>query len=310
MAGARPAGGGAVGAARRPLGPRRISPPDEGPGTSDHTLVRDGVSRAYRVHWPRVVPIGAPLVLQLHGGGGNGVGLDRLTRFHRLADREGFVVVSPSGLGRRWNDGRAGTGPGGAVDDTGFLVDLVDLAARWLPIDRHRVYVAGISNGAMMAARLAHEAPERFAAFGQVAGTAPEDAPAWWRPALPVPVIQIHGTADPIVPYAGGAVRLRRPAAARGRVLGVDAWASLVTTHNRAGLPQVFRIEPDVTVRRWPGGTPQGDVEFYRVDGGGHTWPGGAQYLPVALIGPTSHTFDATEAIWSFFARHALAPPP
>jgi polyhydroxybutyrate depolymerase len=159
----------------------------------------------------------------------------------------------------------------------------------------------------MMTARLTAELPDRIAAFAQVAGTVAESAPAWWHPDRPVPVIQIHGTADPLVPYSGGAVQLRRRGGSNlGRVLGVDRWAALVHGHNGATGPVGQRIGPDVSVRRWRGPTPQGDLEFWQVEGGGHTWPGGFQYLPVALIGPTSHTFDATAAIWRFVSSHTL----
>jgi polyhydroxybutyrate depolymerase len=247
--------------------------------------------------------LGAPLLVQLHGGGGNGGGLDRLTRFHALADRERLVVVSPNGFERHWNDGRVA----GDVDDVGFVAALIDCLAGWLPIDRARVFAVGISNGAMMAARLASELPDRVAAFGQVAGTVAADAQAWWRPGRPVPLIQIHGSGDTILPYAGGAVRARRRGGPdRGQVLGVDAWADLVATNNAAGAPTVTRVGPDVSVRAWRGPTPQSDIEFWRVEGGGHTWPGGIQYLPAGIIGPTTDTFDATAAIWRFLVTHTL----
>jgi polyhydroxybutyrate depolymerase len=285
---------------------RRLTPPDGGPGTSDHVLVHDGRRRAYRVHVPPVVPVNAPLVIQLHGGGGNGTGLDRLTRWHALADRERFAVVSPNGFDRHWNDGRL-PAMAGDVDDVGFVATLIDCVAGWLPIDRGRVYVAGISNGAMMAARLASQLPDRIAAFAQVAGTVSADAPTWRHPARPVPIIQIHGTGDAIVPYAGGAVRTRRrDSADRGRVLGVDEWAALVVRHNGATGPEVAGTAPDTTVRAWRGPTAQSDVEFWRVEGGGHTWPGGIQYLPIGIVGATSTTFDATAEIWRFVSRHNI----
>ena len=211
---------------------RRITPADKGPGSSDHVLEHDGRRRHYRLHVPPVLPLGAPLVIQLHGGGGNGTGLDRLTRFHQLADRERFAVVSPDGFDRHWNDGRAADNRPG-VNDVGFVAALIDCLAGWLPIDRRRVYAVGISNGAMLTARLAAQLPDRIAAFAQVAGTVAEDAPVWWNPDRPVPLIQFHGDADVIVPYGGGAVTNRRRAGPnRGRVLGVDRWAELVAAHN------------------------------------------------------------------------------
>ncbi|MGH9127142.1 MAG: alpha/beta hydrolase family esterase [Acidimicrobiales bacterium] len=309
--------------------------------------MHDGVPRAYRIHLPPKLVVGAPLVIQLHGGGGNGRGIDRLTRFHSLADRGHFAVVSPSGLGHRWNVGRAAAGrgedahdgevadaassPTSGADDVGFLTTLIDCVAAWLPIDRQRVSVVGISNGAMMSARLAAERPDSVAAIGQVAGTAPIEARQWWHPTRPVPVIQIHGTADPILPYAGGDVQLRRSLRrGAGQVLGVDEWANLLVATNRTAAgaggpspapgaggpspapgadgtspqPEVTTPAPGVTVRAWRGPTPEADVQFWRVDGGGHTWPGGIQYLPERLVGPTSDAFDATAVMWRFLAAH------
>jgi polyhydroxybutyrate depolymerase len=284
--------------------PRRLTPPDSGPGTSDHTLLHDGLPRAYRVHLPPRLPVGAPLVIQLHGGGGNGRGLDRLTRFHALGDQERFAVVSPDAVNHRWNDGRVAANQ---VDDVGFVAALIDAVAAALPIDRSRVYAVGISNGAMLAARLAAQIPDRIAAFGQVAGTAAHDATRWWRPDRPVPFVQVHGTADPIIAYAGGPLPPRRRGGPdRGAAIGVNAWADLVTAHNGATGPDVEEVPPDVSVRRWQGPTAQSDVEFWAVEGGGHTWPGGYQYMPEAMIGPTTATFDATTAIWRFVSRHFL----
>lgn len=288
---------------------RRLTPPDGGPGTSSHVLMHHGRRRTYHVHVPPVLPMGAPLVIQFHGGGGNGAGLDRLTRFHDLADRERLAVASPNGLDRHWNDGRIAdrTANGGDVDDVGFVAALIECLAGWLPIDRRRVYAVGISNGAMLTARLASQLPDRIAAFAQVAGTVAAGAPTWWHPDRPVPLIQIHGGADPIVPYDGGAVEARRRAGPDpGRVLGVDQWAELLAHHNGATGPEVEQVHPDVAVRRWRGAGAPSDVEFWRIEGAGHTWPGGHQYLPVKIVGPTSDAFDATAAIWRFVSSHTL----
>ncbi len=289
------------------MSPRRLTPPDALPGTSDHILAHHGLDRRYRIHVPRPLPVAAPLVIQLHGGGGNGRGLDRVTHFHARADQERFVVVSPDGFDHYWNDGRVASD----IDDAGFMAALIDCVAAWLPIDRQRVYVAGISNGAMMAARLVNQIPDRIAAFAQVAGTAAENALHWWNPDRPVPVLQIHGTDDPIVGYAGGAIPMRGNGPRRrdrGRVLAVEQWAALLTEHNgaRGSDPEVEHLAPDIWIRRWRGPTPRSDVEFWRVEGGGHTWPGGAQYLPVTIIGTTTQTFDATAAIWRFVSAHKL----
>ena len=92
----------------------------------------------------------------------------------------------------------------------------------------------------------------------------------------------------------------------RGRVIGVDEWATLWVVNNAAYGPDTTRIGPDVTVRTWRGTSSQCDVEFRCVEGGGHTWPGGRGYLPERYIGATSGSFDATGDIWRFLSRHHL----
>jgi polyhydroxybutyrate depolymerase len=95
--------------------------------------------------------------------------------------------------------------------------------------------------------------------------------------------------------------------AGRGEVLSVDRWAELLVANNGATGPAVASYPPDTSVRAWRGATPRADVEFWRVEGGGHVWPGGFQYAPPRFVGPTSFTFDASGLIWRFFASHSLA---
>ncbi|HEX2737980.1 MAG TPA: PHB depolymerase family esterase [Acidimicrobiia bacterium] len=281
-------------------------------------MAHGGRTRNFRLHVPTDLgerPV--PLVIQLHGGGGAGRGIDRLTRFHDLADHERFVVVAPSGVARNWNDGRIAPRMRAAmkgVDDVGFIATLIDSIAARAPIDRRRVYGVGMSNGAMMAGRLACQLSERIAAIAQIAGTAAADAAQWCHPGRPVPVMQIHGTADPLVPYEGGPLgggrhgrrRLQGRLEGRGVVMGVDDWASLWVANNNADGPAVSNVGDDVSVRTWRGTDRQSDLEFWRIEHGGHTWPGGSQYLPERVIGPTSKTFDATPTIWRFLSAHAL----
>jgi poly(3-hydroxybutyrate) depolymerase len=141
------------------------------------TLEVAGARRGYLLYlpssWQRGRPV--PLVLVFHGAGGRSAGMARHTGFSRVAEREGFAVVYPDGVGRRWNDGR---GIGGARDDVGFVRALVDSLERELGIDRRRVYATGISNGAMFAHRLACDLPGVLAAIAPVAGAAWPDWPS------------------------------------------------------------------------------------------------------------------------------------
>lgn len=254
-----------------------------------------------------------PLVVELHGGGGSGRHIDRLGRFGPLGDREGFVVVAPSAHRRLWNDGRAAPrrqGVGG-VDDVAFIAAAIEDVAQHLAVDGRRIYAVGMSNGAMMVARLAAEMPDRIAAFAQVAGTIGADAATWWNPGRPIPLIQVHGTVDPIVPYDGGPVggsRRRRVRAAprRGICVGVRPWIEQVVRNNRATGPAIVQRPGSVTQRTWVGASPASDVEQWTIGGAGHVWPGGPSYLPERIIGPASSAIDATAEIWRFLSHHAL----
>jgi polyhydroxybutyrate depolymerase len=194
-------------------------------------------------------------------------------------------------------------------DDVGYLLALIDDARTRVPIDRRRIYLVGMSNSATMAARFICEHPEQVAAFAQVAGTAAEEVGAACRPALPVPILNVHGTRDRFAPYAGGRARglrarlvLRHPA---GPCIGVDEWARhWVDGNGAADGPHTETIPPDATVRRWRGPTRACDVVFYRIGGGGHTWPGNRTWVP-PVFGRASCAFDATRVAWDFLAAHA-----
>ena len=283
--------------------------------TGSHTvaLLHDGRDRPYLLHTPPAASLeGLPLLVELHGRGIDAAAFDRLTGFSGLADELGFVLAMPSAAGEIWNDGRDPTAA--PVDDVGYLAAVIDDVAVRLPIDRGRVYVVGMSNGAAMAGRLACELPDRIAAIAQVAGTAAVDVVAGCHACGPLPVLQVHGTADRYARYDGGPPQgpltravLRHPG---GRNVGVEAWAQYWLARNGAlGGPVVESIAPDTTIRRWAGSSPASDVVFYRVEGGGHTWPGSTFHLPPMLFGPASHTFSATRVSWAFLAAHSREDP-
>lgn len=284
------------------------------PGTHVAPLTVQGRDRPYRIVIPGMVVAGArPLVVQLHGRGGGGPWFDRIAGFVDLAERQGFVLVMPEALGGVWNDGRFATDDRHAMaDDVDYLTAVIDDAMTRAPIDRRRVYVFGMSNGAAMAGRLAGERADRITAVAQVAGTAARVVAVDCRPTRSVPILQIHGVADRLAPYEGG--RRRGPIArallmgrgAAGPSIGVEDWARFWVAANGASAePEVSQIPPDTTVTTWRGASPASDVVCYRIQSGGHTWPGSRPALPRLLFGRTSHTIDATHVIWTFLARHS-----
>jgi polyhydroxybutyrate depolymerase len=174
---------------------------------SGNTIIVDGIEREYYVY----VPTGydgseqVPLVLALHGGGGKANEMDKLTGFNDVADREGFIVVYPQGINRRWNDGRYVPSllPVEPPDDVKFLGELVKQLSFDYDIDENQVYVAGISNGAFMSYRLAAENADVFAAVAGVAGQVPAELKEKYPPKAPVAVMMVLGDEDPLVPYGG-----------------------------------------------------------------------------------------------------------
>jgi polyhydroxybutyrate depolymerase len=269
------------------------------------TLRSGGMDRTYTLHVPPGDPVG--LVLSLHGGGGTGTGQQGLTDFDTVADAEHLLVAYPDGFDKSWADGR-GASPADRhhVDDVGFLVALVGKLQSDYHIASGHVFATGMSNGGFMTNKLACERADVFAAIAPVAGTLGTGVAC--HPSRPVSVLAAHGTADPLVPFNGGDVR------GRGGVSHSVAASSMVNTWRSAdgcqGDPSTQAL-PDVgdgtVVHRYDstGCAASTEVVFYQIDNGGHTWPGGKQYLPQAIIGRTSRALDASEVIAQFFLAHA-----
>jgi polyhydroxybutyrate depolymerase len=276
-------------------------------GTTNIHLNHEGFERPYLLHTPDTLPDPAPLLVELHGRGIGAERFDDLTGFRALADDEGFALALPSAVGAVWNS-LPYRGETGRPDDVSYLLALIDDICGRLPIDRRRVYLAGMSNGAGMAARFACLAPEHLTAFAQVAGTGPAALLAGGRPAQAVPILQIHGSADHYIPYAGG---VRRRLGARlamrrgfGPSIGIEEWARFWIEANQAtDGPHVSQLSRDTTTRTWHSPATGADVVFHRVQGGGHTWPSGSFRLPRLLLGRTTQTFDATRVAWDFLSR-------
>jgi len=268
----------------------------------------DGVSRTFLIYTPPGLDknITTPLLFVLHGSAGNGEVMMTVTQrgFERIADKEKFIVIYPDALERRWN------AQDGTVDDGGFLLAIVDKLAAEFRVNKKRVYMAGISNGGMMAQRMACEHSDRVAAIATVAGTMPAGMTTVCKPSRPVPVMVIHGTKDPIVPWGGGAVA---GFAEFGQVVSAAETFRFWASHDLCkGEPLVVN-EPDrdpqdgtrVRLERLSDCSNKAEVTLVAVEGGGHTWPGGYQYLPEPFIGKTSKDIDANTLIWNFFKGYA-----
>jgi polyhydroxybutyrate depolymerase len=281
--------------------------PGSAAGSRDRpgTLQFGGLNRTYRVHVPPGPAAG--LVLNLHGGGGTGVGQQSLSDFDAVADVDNLLVVYPDGYEKSWADGR-GASPADRrhVDDVGFLVALTSRLVNDFGVAPGHVFATGMSNGGFMVNKLGCDRADVFAAIAPVAGTLGVGVAC--NPSRPVSVLAAHGTADPLVPFNGGAVHGRGGVSHSVSASGmVDKWRSLDGCQGEPSKQELPAAGDGTVVRRFDSTACAASTEvvFYRIDDGGHTWPGGRQYLPRAIIGPTTRAFDASEVIAQFFLTHA-----
>ncbi len=192
-------------------------------------LTAGGRVRRFALRLPRSRSSGGiPLVIVLHGNHPDATGLmmREWTTFDEQADAFGFAVAYPDGVGGCWADGRGVTAADEAgVDDVAFLRALVSTSAEQYGTFADRAVVAGVSNGAFMAHRMAIEASDQVAVFSAVAGGLPASLRET-RPAHAVSAMLIHGTADQVSPIEGAYSRHRGPnGELRGRTLSLDETA-------------------------------------------------------------------------------------
>lgn len=258
----------------------------------------DGLEREYLAFEPSsLAPSGAiPVVFVFHGGTGTARGAAVQTRFDAEAERRGFLAVYPQGIRRSWNAGSCcGHASRRGVDDVAFASALLREIGRTHRVDPDRVFATGISNGGMMAARLACDLPGRFAAIAPVAATL---ATACDR-AEPVSVLHIHGSADMNVPIGGGfGARALHPVDHLPLEEVLARWRAI---NGCTGGPAVER-QGAVTRRTWSCGRGRTEVEAIVIEGGGHSWPGGQRMA--RILDPPSAELDATAEIGRFFADH------
>jgi len=276
------------------------------PGNQDITIPQAGKGRDCRLYVPAsaVGKAKIPLVIVLHGGGGWGSQIEGMSRMDPVADANGFIVAYPNGtkgmLGYTWNGGDCcGVAMNKGTDDITFISSLIDRLVADYGVDPARVYATGISNGAIMSHRLACDLSDKIAAIAPIAGAIMVDC----KPARPVPVIFFHGTMDKGMPPAGG---MNKRAGSRGPFpplsKSIQTWLKLDRCPSEG--KQSYR-KGEVTCTTYGPCGDSAEVEYCKIDGGGHTWPGGKPDFERAL-GHTTQDISASAAMWEFFSRHSI----
>ena len=267
-------------------------------GASSQSIQVGGLTRTFHLYRPHNLPPRAPLVVMLHGGFGSGTQAEQAYGWDKEADREGFAVVYPDGLDRAWNTGGGCCGVPAKqnTDDVGFIKAVVAAIRGEVPIDPARIYATGISNGGIMAYRLACDT-DLFAAVGPDSATLLGTCPAPKQ----LSVLHIHGSADTRIPYAGG------EGEGYAHIDGPPVPAVLASWRAVDGCdPPAVSTAGQVTTSAasCPGGRA---VELITIGGAGHQWPGSAQKPVRETLSGTdapSTALNSTDVFWKFFAAH------
>ena len=285
------------------------------------TLEHQGLSRSYYYYIPKSLSSrGAhPLVLALHGGGTKpknskenkkaklpGLGMHLLLKgtLTKLAEKEKFIVIYPEGINSRWNDGRDENRKiTNNADDLGFISKLIDHFVRKNNVSRSRVYATGFSNGAIMNFTLACKLPNKIAAIAPVDGTVTSELINSCKNSRPTPLMLTHGTEYPRAMRSLNKLMGHKPLEALKNT--EDLWSQVnhcSSTSITSKIPD--RKKDGTTIEKITYKNCAAPLEIYKIQGGGHTWPNGAQYRPKFLIGKTTKNMEATKEIWNFLKKH------
>lgn len=297
------------------------------PGDHRFSITHQSMQRNYLLRIPPQAASGRPLplVLNFHGAGGNAENQKWYSKMDAAADRDGYIAVYPNGTGGiggrflTWNAGNC-CGPAAALrtDDVGFALAVIADVARRTPVDQSRIYATGLSNGSMMAYRLAAQAAERIAAVAGVAGAMTLSD---FSPRLAVPMMHIHSMDDQLVLFGGGlgpAFPLSNTSALHA---SVDSMLNKWLDHNacpdkreisrpvrgRSDGPDAAHAAKRFVWRACRDGT---EVVLWKLEGPGHVWPGGQRDFLPELLGASSAVIDANTEIWNFFKRFRRLPRP
>jgi polyhydroxybutyrate depolymerase len=280
----------------------------------DFSISINNLNRTYHLYIPECYGDEVPssLLIALHGAGGSGKIMQRFTTlqgFDTLAEQENIIIAYPDAIQNHWNDGREDPYSYSAqnnIDDLLFISTLIDNIQNSYNIDKKRTYVCGMSNGGMMSFYLAFFLQDKISAIATVAASMPENL-SKVEPLNRIPILMIHGTDDPVVPWEGGYVSLFKKN--HGKVLSIYDTINFWKKHNNCQLSEKRNYLPNYDrkdgTRVWNEQYFNDDrslsIVLYGIAGGGHVWPSGSNNLPGRIVGKMCYDINACNVIWDFF---------
>ncbi len=252
-----------------------------------------------------------PLIFAFHGLTETNTAIRTYSEFNQIADTAGFAVIYAQGLNNTWNVGFGGSTVG--EDDLGFTGTMIDFVLAGShctgndcpEIDENRIYSCGMSNGGFFSYLLACQLSDRIAAIASVTGSMTTLTYDNCNPQRAVPVFQLHGTADPIVPYGGSAMSSSK---------SIDDVLNYWVNHNGCNSTPSVSTFPDINTNdnstvesiRYDNCNNSTEVLHYKILNGGHTWSGMPNPYPAFITGSTNYDIHASNEMWLFFKNHSL----
>jgi len=273
----------------------------------------DGLEREYLIHLPPgyAPNISLPVIFALHGGGGNYENTIALYNLNVPADQHNFIVVYPNALNKSWSMKGVGSfvkENRQDIDDVKFISILMDTLVTYYHADPSSFFCTGLSRGGIFSLFLADKLSSRIKAIAPVCASIPQSIIGDYSFQHPTPVLLINGTEDPLIPFEGG----HGP----GRASKQNEENHFIPTHELVHKIKTLNHCPELSVAHHMPNQEEPDVctavktsydcsgtpfVFIKIMNGGHTWPGGRQYLPKAIIGNVCNDFKAEEEIVNFF---------
>lgn len=221
-----------------------------------------------------------------------------------------FIVAYPEALNNYWNDAREDSVSLSHhlnIDDVGFLGKVIDFAIDSFKVDPQHIFVSGFSDGGFMVFRLACEMPSKISGFAAVASSMPLDQLVECAPDTTISLMMINGTRDPLLPFEGGQMVMDEME--KGSILStgvtIDYWREINGCTEKVSEKDVPNADTFDETRSeritWDDCKNKDRIVLIQVINGGHTWPGGRQYLNERTAGKVSRDFDAADLIWRFF---------